>query len=47
MLLVAPILSGLAAWKAQPGLATFAGVLSATLVVAFLVAVWAMSAKPS
>jgi len=47
VLLVALILSGIAASKSKPGLARLAGVLVALTAVAWLVAVWAMGGKPS
>jgi hypothetical protein len=47
VLLISLILSGIAVRRSKPGLATAAGILSAILLVAFLVAVWAMGAKPS
>lgn len=46
LLLATLILSGLAARRGSIRLAQVAGVLSAIAVVAWLVAVWAMSAKP-
>jgi hypothetical protein len=46
VLLVALILSGLATRKAKPGLSTAAGVLAAATLVGWLVAIWAMGAKP-
>ena len=44
--LAALILSGIATWKAKPGLARAAGFLGVLLLVAMIVAVWAMGAKP-
>jgi hypothetical protein len=47
LLLIALILSGFGARKSKPGLSRAAGVLAAVLLVAWLVAIWAMGAKPS
>ncbi len=44
--LVALVLTGIAAWKRKSGLGKAAGVLAVVLLVAMLVAVWAMGAKP-
>ena len=44
--LVALVLTGIAAWKRKSGLSKAAGVLAVVLLVAMLVAVWAMGAKP-
>ena len=46
MFLIGLILSGVASAKAKPGLAKAPGVLIALALVAWLVAVWAMGAKP-
>ena len=40
------VLTGIAAWKRKSGLGKAAGVLAVVLLVAMLVAVWAMGAKP-
>jgi hypothetical protein len=45
-LLVTLVLSGLAVRRGSPGLARAAGIVSLVAVVAWLVAVWAMSGKP-
>jgi hypothetical protein len=47
LLLITLILSGFGARKSKPGLSRAAGVLAAILLVAWLVAIWAMGAKPS
>ena len=44
--LIALVLAGLASWKGKSGLARAAGLLSVLLLVAMIVAVWAMGAKP-
>ena len=44
--LAALILAGIASWKGKSGLARAAGLLSVLLLVAMIVAVWAMGAKP-
>ena len=44
--LAALILAGIANWKGKSGLARAAGILSVLLLVAMIVAVWAMGAKP-
>ena len=44
--LAALILAGIASWKGKSGLARAAGILSVLLLVAMIVAVWAMGAKP-
>ena len=44
--LLALVLAGIASWKGKSGLARAAGVLSILLLVAMIVAVWAMGAKP-
>ena len=44
--LIALVLAGIASWKGKRGLARAAGVLSILLLVAMIVAVWAMGAKP-
>jgi hypothetical protein len=44
--LAALILAGIASWKGKSGLARAAGILSLLLLVAMIVAVWAMGAKP-
>ena len=44
--LIALVLAGIASWKGKSGLARAAGVLSILLLVAMIVAVWAMGAKP-
>jgi hypothetical protein len=46
LLLATLVLSGLAARRGSTRLAQIAGVLSAVAVIAWLVAVWAMSGKP-
>ncbi len=46
ILLITLILSGLAVRRGSGGMAKTAGVLSAIAVIAWLVAVWAMSGKP-
>ncbi len=46
VLLVTLILSGLAVRRGSPGLTRAAGILSLIAVIAWLVAVWAMSGKP-
>lgn len=46
LLLVTLILSGLAVRRGSPGLTRAAGILSLIAVIAWLVAVWAMSGKP-
>jgi len=46
VLLVTLVLSGLAARRGSPGMAKAAGILSLVAVLAWLVAVWAMSGKP-
>ncbi len=40
------VLSGIAVRKQKPGLTKAAGILSLIAVIAWLVAVWAMGAKP-
>lgn len=47
VLLVTLILAGVASARAKPGLARAAGVLAAVALVGWLVAVWAMGAKPT
>ena len=44
--LIALVLAGIASWKGKSGLARAAGILSILLLVAMIVAVWAMGAKP-
>jgi hypothetical protein len=44
--LVALVLAGIATWKGKPGLAKAAGILSVVLLLAMVVAVWAMGGKP-
>jgi hypothetical protein len=44
--LVALVLAGIASWKRKSGLGKAAGILCALLLVALVVAVWAMGAKP-
>jgi hypothetical protein len=44
--LLALVLAGVAMWKRNSGVAKAAGVLSILLLVAMIVAVWAMGAKP-
>ncbi len=44
--LIARVLAGIASWKGKSGLARAAGLLSVLLLVAMIVAVWAMGAKP-
>jgi len=46
-LLVSIILAGFAAWKGKPRLGTAAGILAGIALVGWLVAVWAMGAKPA
>jgi hypothetical protein len=46
ILLITLILSGLAVRRGSGGMAKAAGILSAIAVIAWLVAVWAMSGKP-
>ncbi len=46
VLLIVLILSGVAVRRGSPGLTRAAGVLSLIAVIAWLVAVWAMSGKP-
>ena len=46
-LLVALILSGFAARRSKPGLGRAAGILAAITLAAWLVAIWAMGAKPT
>ena len=43
---IALILAGIASWKRKSGLGKAAGLLGALLLVAMVVAVWAMGAKP-
>jgi hypothetical protein len=43
---IALILAGIASWKRKNGLGKAAGLLGALLLVAMVVAVWAMGAKP-
>ncbi len=47
ILLVTLLLSRLGAQRGKPGLVRIAGILSVIAVIAWLVAVWAMGAKPS
>lgn len=47
VLLVALVLAGVATRSNRPGLGRAAGALAAVVLVAWLVAVWAMGAKPS
>jgi len=47
VLLVSIVLAGIASWKAKPGLGRAAGILAAIALVGWLVAVWAMGAKPT
>lgn len=47
VLLLALILSGLATRRSNPRLSTAAGILAAITLVAWLVAIWAMGAKPT
>jgi hypothetical protein len=47
VLLITLILSGIGASKSKPGLSKAAGILAAVTLVAWLVAIWAMGAKPS
>jgi cytosine/uracil/thiamine/allantoin permease len=44
--LIALVLTGIASWKRKSGLGKAAGLLGALLLVAMVVAVWAMGAKP-
>ena len=44
--LIALVLAGIASWKRKSGLGKASGVLAVVLLVAMLVAVWAMGAKP-
>ena len=44
---IALVLAGVAMWKRNSGVAKAAGVLSIVLLVAMIVAVWAMGAKPN
>lgn len=46
ILIVTLVLSGIAVRKQKPGLTKAAGILSLIAVIAWLVAVWAMGAKP-
>lgn len=46
LLLIALVMAGIASRKSKPGLGRAAGVLAAIALAAWLVAVWAMGAKP-
>jgi hypothetical protein len=46
VLLIATACAGFATRRSSPGLAKAAGILSAILLVAWVIAVWAMGAKP-
>lgn len=43
----AMVLTGVASWKSKPGLGRAAGALVTVALLASLVAVWAMTAKPT
>ena len=44
--LIALVLAGIASWKRNSGLGKAAGIVGALILVAMVVAVWAMGAKP-
>ena len=46
LFVVALVLAGVASWKGKGGLGKASGVLGALILVAMVVAVWAMGAKP-
>jgi hypothetical protein len=47
LFLIALISAGIASWKSKGGLGKVAGVIAALALVGWIVAVWAMGAKPS
>ena len=47
VLLVSIVLAGVSSWKGKPALGRAAGILAAIALAGWLVAVWAMGAKPS
>ena len=47
LLVVSILLTGIASWKSKPGLGRAAGALVTVALLASLVAVWAMTAKPA
>ncbi|HEY7345149.1 MAG TPA: hypothetical protein VH620_06285 [Gaiella sp.] len=46
LLLIALITAGIASWKSKSGLGKAAGVITALALIGWIVAVWAMGAKP-
>ena len=46
LLLIALITAGIASWKSKRGLGKAAGVITALALIGWIVAVWAMGAKP-
>jgi hypothetical protein len=46
LLLLAVICAGMASWKSKSGLGKAAGVIAAIALIGWIVAVWAMGAKP-
>ncbi len=47
LLLIATICAGIASRKSKSGLAKASGIIAAIALAAWIVAIWAMSAKPS
>jgi integral membrane sensor domain MASE1 len=47
LLVVSIVLAGIASWKSRERLGRAAGVITTLVLVACLVAVWAMTAKPT
>ena len=46
LLLIATICAGIASWKSKSGLAKASGIIAAIALAAWVVAIWAMGAKP-
>jgi hypothetical protein len=46
LLLIALVTAGIASWKSKSGLGKAAGVITAIALIGWIVAVWAMGAKP-
>lgn len=46
LLLIATVCAGIASWKSKSGLARASGIVAAIALAGWIVAIWAMSAKP-
>ena len=46
LLLIALVTAGVASWKSKGGLGKAAGVITAIALIGWIIAVWAMGAKP-